>query len=119
MPDFIDGVPKSLRAIVFAVAVAGAIVTGAISTLSLIESKANAAAANAIAPLQVQINQATAKADQATTGQTLLWDKLGGKLDNLNEKLDTLASTVSGLAATQASQAQAVQVLAARNTKGH
>lgn len=118
MPDFIDGIPKSLRAVVFALAAAGAIVTGAVSTLSLIETKANAAASNAVAPLKVQVDQATERSNQVAMGQTQLWDKLGGRLDKLDDKLDTLSATVSGLAATQASQAQAVEVLAASHNKG-
>jgi hypothetical protein len=117
MSDPIDFVPKPLRTIIFALAAIGTIVTGAVSTLSLVENKANAAASSAVAPLKIQVDQAIERSNEVAAAQAQLWDKLGGRLDKLDDKLDTLSATVSGLAATQASQAQAVQVLASKHGK--
>jgi outer membrane murein-binding lipoprotein Lpp len=104
MPDISDFIPKSLRTVVFALAAAGAIVTGAVSTLGLIETKSAQAASNAVAPLQVQVNQANQKADQSLAEQALIWEKLGGKIDQLGDKIETLSNTVAGLAQKEADQ---------------
>jgi outer membrane murein-binding lipoprotein Lpp len=106
MPDLSDYIPKSLRAVVFALAAAGAIVTGAVSTLGLIETKSAQAASNAVAPLQVQVAQANQKADQVAAQQAQIWEKLGGKIDQLADKIETLSNQVAGLAQKEADQSE-------------
>ena len=68
--------------------------------LSMVDSRARAT----MAPLQVQVVQSDKDLAAVKSGQGLLWEKLGGKLDNLSEKIDTLSNTVAVLAQKQADQ---------------